>query len=328
MRFLCLLLGLFLVIEDASGFLKSFSAAFGRTSVLSSHTTLEMGTEAPHTPQTFHQPTIVDKARTITHICTSGTLCTTSILEGSEGSPFGSHVDYIHDDKGWPVLLLSDQSMHTQNIKNSPMVSLFAQLPKAQTSQTAAALSRVTVMGEVIEPDAEELNSLKFAFTLIHPYSEQIIESPKFSFFKIKPSNIYFSGGFGVQGGWVDIEEYGIARPDVLASEVPAMLSRINLEKQTELFLLCKHFLSLEGVDVVKLQAIDRLGVDLRITQGDLTDEYRLGFRHSVTSAEDAKSELTKLFQEAWERENGYAFTDKMPPVVKYAEDILRSRQK
>lgn len=57
---------------------------------------------------------------------------------------------------------------------------------------------------------------------------------------------------------------------------------------------------------------------------GEFTDEYRLGFRNSVNSAEDAKSELLKLFQEAWERENGYYFTDDLPPFTKYASDILR----
>jgi len=55
-----------------------------------------------------------------------------------------------------------------------------------------------------------------------------------------------------------------------------------------------------------------------------LTDEYRVGFRHEVNSAEDAKSEVVKLFQESWERENGYFFTETLPPVSKYASDILR----
>lgn len=58
---------------------------------------------------------------------------------------------------------------------------------------------------------------------------------------------------------------------------------------------------------------------------GQYTDEFRVGFRHPVNSAEDAKSELTKLFQEVWEREQGYFFTDDLPPVKKYAEDILRN---
>jgi len=131
---------------------------------------------------------------------------------------------------------------------------------------------------------------------------------------------------------WVDVDAYQIARPDVLASEVSSMLSKINTEKQGELLLLAKHFLKLAPgeVDSVKLQAIDRLGIDLRVKSGEYTDEYRIGFRHTVSSSEDAKSELVKLFQESWERDNGYwsyagVNSDDLPPVSKYAEDILRS---
>ena len=121
------------------------------------------------------RPSIVDKARTITHVCTSGTLCTMSVTEGAEGVPFGSYVDYVLDDKGWPVLLLSAQSIHTINVKSSSLVSLFAQLPRAQSKQAAAALSRVTVMGDVVDVDPEELSALQLAFTLAHPYAEQIV---------------------------------------------------------------------------------------------------------------------------------------------------------
>eukprot|EP01042_Synura_sphagnicola_P003855 gene3855-4821_t len=123
---------------------------------------------------------------------------------------------------------------------------------------------------------------------------------------------------------WVDVAEYESARPDVLAQEVPLMLARINAERQNELLLLCKHFLKLSDVRSVAVQAIDRLGVDIRLQSGERTDEYRVAFRNLVTSAEDAKSELMKLFQEVWERENGLFFTDSIPLVTKYAEDILR----
>lgn len=63
----------------------------------------------------------------------------------------------------------------------------------------------------------------------------------------------------------------------------------------------------------------------LLLSAGEFTDEYRVGFRHEVNSSEDAKSEMVKLFQEAWEREQGYFFTDELPPITKYAEDILRA---
>lgn len=241
----------------------------------------------------------------MTHVCASGTLCTTAVMEDIDGAPFGSYVDYILDEYGAPVLLLSDQSLHTMNIKKNPQVSLFCQLPRSQYGQSAAALSRVTVLGLVEPVPAQDLSAIKLAFTLVHQYAEQIVDSPKFTFFRIRPQKIYFSGGFGVMATWVDVDEYAKAKPDVLAQEVTSMLAKINLEKQGELILLCKHFLGIADIDLVRVQATDRLGVDLRVQVGEFTDEYRIGFRHSVNSAEDAKSEIVKLFQECWERENG-----------------------
>lgn len=47
----------------------------------------------------------------------------------------------------------------------------------------------------------------------------------------------------------------------------------------------------------------------------------------TANSAEDAKSEMMKLFQESWERDNGFFYTDTLPPVTKYAEDILRQKK-
>ena len=187
------------------------------------------GTNEKYTtvPGSF-RPSIVDKARTITHICTSGTLCTTSVMDDVEGSPFGSYVDYVLDNNGWPVMLLSAQSLHTININKNPLVSLFCQLPRAEKTQTTAALSRVTVMGTVVPLEPEQINPLKLAFTLSHPYAEQIVDSPKFTFYKIEPRKIYFSGGFGVMATWVDVPEYESARPDVLASEVSSMLSKVR----------------------------------------------------------------------------------------------------
>lgn len=44
-----------------------------------------------------------------------------------------------------------------------------------------------------------------------------------------------------------------------------------------------------------------------------------------VVSVEDAKSEIVKIFQEAWEKEHGFEWEDQGPPIQRYAEDILRS---
>lgn len=44
-----------------------------------------------------------------------------------------------------------------------------------------------------------------------------------------------------------------------------------------------------------------------------------------VLSIEDAKSEIVKIFQEAWEKDHGFEWEDQGPPVQRYAEDILRA---
>jgi hypothetical protein len=47
----------------------------------------------------------IERARTVTHVANSGSLCTYSLSDDPElqGAPFGSHVDYVLDSNGWPV---------------------------------------------------------------------------------------------------------------------------------------------------------------------------------------------------------------------------------
>jgi hypothetical protein len=57
----------------------------------------------------------VERARTVAQAMSTATFCTA--CKNQDGAPFGSHVDYILDAKGWPVLLLSDQALHTKNVE-------------------------------------------------------------------------------------------------------------------------------------------------------------------------------------------------------------------
>ncbi len=221
------------------------------------------------------RPSVTDNARTVMNVCNSATLCTTTYSNDEvNNAPFGSHVDYILDEVGWPVLLLSDQSLHTQNIHHNPMLSLFCQLPRPDNSETSAALSRVTYIGSAEKVKRDDLLALKLAFTLIHPHTEQLAESPSFSFYKIRPMKIYYSAGFGVMAAWVNISDYENAKPDAIAHDVPNVLSRVNLEKQNELGMLCKQFLGIsDTLERVRIEAVDRLGIDLRVQTGKLLEQ-------------------------------------------------------
>lgn len=290
---------------------------------------------------------IFEKTKTVTSVSTSGTLCTVSSHEGIEGSPFGSFVDYVLDDEGNPVLLMNEMSMHTINIQKNAMdgetgggslVTLFTQLASdTESNNKGQDVSRVslTCRVEKIPDTAEDMDSIRMRYSLSHTYADQVMDSPKFAFYRLLPEKIYFVGGFGVNSKWVDVEDYKGASPDILAKEANIIVKKLNREFKEDLELMAKELLEVEMLQNVRVTNVDRLGMDVRVTsqQGTrrnklMTDEFRIGFRIPVISVEDAKSEILKVFQEAWEKANGITWGDEeMPgstvPILKIAADSL-----
>jgi putative heme iron utilization protein len=285
---------------------------------------------------------VCEKARTVTSVCTSGTLCTTSKSEGIEGAPFGSYVDFVLDDVGNPVLLMNAMSMHTVNIRESAdyqqgrqMATLFAQLA-GQSSSGGQDVSRCSITGtiEKIPPGADDMAQIRLRYSITHAYADRVMDSPKFDFYRLRPAKIYYVGGFGVQSEWVPVEEYQNARPDVLARHAADIVQKLNHDSEDDLILVAKHLLDTPNLEEIKVTSVDRLGMDVRVTNRVskkklTTNEYRVGFRIPVISIEDAKSEILKVFQEAWEKGQGFEWDldDELPgssvPIIKVAEDSL-----
>lgn len=217
-------------------------------------------------------------------------------------------------------------------MKLDPRASLFAQMPsKSGEGQPSAAMARVTVMGEVVPvEDADELFTLRASYSVTHGFAALLVESEAFKFYKIKPGRIFYSGGFGVNAQWVDVPEYEAAEADSLALESLALVNKINRENKEDLALICSQFvpdlMAAEDLEV-KVTTIDRLGMDLRVSTngGATTAEYRVGFVVKVLNLEDAKSEIVKTFQEAWEKSEGDEWEDMGPPIFKTNKDILRN---
>lgn len=286
---------------------------------------------------------VEEKAKTVISVCTSGTLCTTSTSEGIAGSPFGSFVDYVLDDDGNPILLMNEMSMHTMNIVNDPegMVSLFTQLDGSNPNKKGNGqdVSRCSITGTVEKinaDEAEDMDTIRMRYSITHAYADQVMDSPKFAFYRIKPAKVYFVGGFGVLAKWVPVEEYKEAAADILSKEAADIVSRLNRDNSNDLSLTATHLLGC-GLDIerVRVTSVDRLGMDIRVTTMGRrkklnTDEFRIGFRIPVISVEDAKSEILKVFQEAWEKANGYSWGEDESgtpgsdiPIIKIAADSL-----
>lgn len=290
-----------------------------------------------------------EKARTVASVCTSGTLCTVSGHEGIQGAPFGSFVDYVLDDEGNPVLLMNEMSMHTINIEQnalcsnnngvegtSNLVTLFTQLA-SETAEQSQDVSRCsfTCRVEKISGDAEDMDAIRMRYSLTHVYADQVMDSPKFAFYRLIPEKIYFVGGFGVMAKWVDVEDYKEATPDILSKEANGIVKKLNREFKGDLECMAIHLLEAEKLESIRVTNVDRLGMDVRVTRQHetrrnklMTDEYRIGFRIPVISVEDAKSEILKVFQEAWEKGQGFDWGDaeepgSTVPIMKIAEDGL-----
>mmetsp|Transcript_11177 Transcript_11177/g.26863 ORF Transcript_11177/g.26863 Transcript_11177/m.26863 type:complete len:378 (+) Transcript_11177:231-1364(+) len=286
-----------------------------------------------------------EKARTVASVCTSGTLCTVSGHDGIEGAPFGSFVDYVLDDEGNPVLLMNDMSMHTINIEQnalnnegevSNLVTLFTQLT-SETAEQSQDVSRCsfTCKVEKIPRDAEDMDAIRMRYSLTHVYADQVMDSPKFAFYRLVPEKIYYVGGFGVMAKWVDVEDYKAATPDILSKEANLIVKKLNREFKDDLESMARQLLEVEKLEDIRATNVDRLGMDVRVTRQHetrrnklMTDEYRIGFRIPVISVEDAKSEILKVFQEAWEKGQGFDWGDTEEPgstipIVKIAADSL-----
>jgi len=228
------------------------------------------------------------------------------------------------------------------NIFNNPegLVTLFAQLgsnqSKGDTTQ-GQDIARCSIIGSIekIDPKvAVDIDTIRMRYSISHAYADQVMDSPKFAFYRINPVKVYFVGGFGVLAKWVPVEKYREAAPDILAKEAGSIVAKLNRDHSEDLLLTATHLLGCQDIEKIRVTNVDRLGLDIRVTTKGKrknklnTDEFRIGFRIPVISVEDAKSEILKLFQVGWEKGNGVNWDDDEEPgsdvpIEKIAADGL-----
>lgn len=237
---------------------------------------------------------------------------------------------------------MNEMSMHTINIQTSPIVTLFTtqlQLQQSGAPQEGQDVSRCSVTGVLVKMDRTDpdMDAIRMRYSITHAYADQVMDSPKFAFYRLLPQKIYFVGGFGVLAKWVEPADYQQAAPDILARDAAAIVARVNRDHVEDLRLTAVHLLGVATeIETIRVTSVDRLGLDVRVTsqmgsrRNKLqTDEFRIGFRIPVQSVEDAKSEVLKVFQEAWEKGNGFSWGEKETapgsnvPIIKIAADSL-----
>jgi hypothetical protein len=247
-------------------------------------------------------------------------------------TPLATAVRYMLDDHGWPVVMVDTVSVAGSNVMSSPgRTSLHCHDVITGHFDSSEALGRITFIGEALFMNSEETSSWRTQMLKRFPKFTHLSASSSVVF-KIRPDRLYFADDKGEEH-WVNVSDYQHADADVLGSDLPRLVNRYVIENQMELKQLAKH----SGgwiVDDVGISTIDRFGVTIcghpkttnaqgskhhggchsravDTTAGAMKEEnaaaassLRIPFGTAAASKEDVKSEMAKLFQDAWEKEH------------------------
>mmetsp|Transcript_13336 Transcript_13336/g.41131 ORF Transcript_13336/g.41131 Transcript_13336/m.41131 type:complete len:338 (+) Transcript_13336:91-1104(+) len=320
-----LLLGLVLLARSGKGLVKTTLARPALRHAVAV-VEAEPATAAPAASADVAELTPAERARTCASLGVphGASLATQSAAMGGIG--FASFADFVLDADGAPVLLLdATRAEHAKNLAADPRCSLL--LAARGSAAATAAAPRVTVGGSAspVPADAADRVVLETQFGVAHPYADALLAGGGFDLWRVSVDSVYFVGGFGVAAQWVDAEEYREAAPDAVAPDAVDLCRALNEPKHAaDLSTVAATLLGVDGDDgaSIAVAGVDRLGLELRVTTRDAADEYRVAFRVPARSVEDAKSEINKLFQEAWELEQGVEYAgayEDAPAVVKRA---------
>lgn len=276
---------------------------------------------------------IPQRARTCASLCRSGTLCSMMTDKDSDmpAMPLATDVRYVLDEHGFPVVMINKLSVAGSNIVSSPCTTaLHCHDVVTGHFDSSEAVGRVTFIGEAIFMTADE--AVTWRGQMVKRFPKLSYNAPLQScvVFKLRPDRLYFAEESGAEH-WVNVTEYQHAVADVLGSDLPKLVNRYVIENQMELKQLAKHRAGWI-VDDVDIRSIDRFGITLRArasssnsgnsnsnnqsgggcmaqsdaisTSAETVLSVRIPFGTVASSKEDVKSEIAKLFQEAWEKEH------------------------
>jgi len=225
------------------------------------------------------RPSHAEESRTLVELAKTCFLATASAE--LDGHPFGSMVDLACDEQGRPIFVISTLSGHTKDLAKDMRCSVTVQQPTFEGIQDG----RVTVVGNVTKVKEDEVAATKEIFMKKHPEAFWA-EFADFSVWRMDTIlKVRYVGGFG-RAGSVSAEAYSAALPDPVAAFTPMIAGHMNADHKDAIMAMLDHYGSLK-VDDAQIVYLDKLGMDIMVTQGEESWKQRLPF---VEPALDRKS--------------------------------------
>ena len=199
-----------------------------------------------------------------------------------DGAPFGSLVDYITDQDGCPIILISALAEHTKNIESDPRISLVVFTP----GDNVQANPRLTLTGKGKNIGIDQEGLIRSRYLRYFPQAEQYL-ALDFSFHRFEIEQIRFIGGFG-NVRWIDASEF-LVPENSLAEEETNLIKSINANTESLKTICQAQHGTLPGQ--LELAGIDCDGFDVRADEKLL----RFEFDQPVFSGPDATAKLESM---------------------------------
>ena len=208
----------------------------------------------------------------------------------ADGGPYASLVACAVGHDGTPVLLLSELSDHTRNLRADQRASLLLDNTAGLANRMAG--ERLTLMGHVAPVDDA---TLRRRYLARHPGAARYEGFADFAYWAMTVERCHLVGGFA-DAHWLDAAEVLPSLPDgyALAEAEPDILEHMNADHRDAVDVYANH-LARRGGQGWRLTGVDRDGIDLR--RGGET--ARVSFDAPVDDAATAKEALIALVTRA-----------------------------
>ncbi len=151
--------------------------------------------------------TLIDQARELLQAGGHSTLATHSAKH--PGYPFSSVTPFALGEDGSPIFLFSSMATHSRNLKTDHRATLLVAEIVANNQLGA---SRVSVIGNVLPVDLDQVSACREAYVAKNPEAVQWLDFGDFSFYRMEIVDIYLIAGFGAMG-WISPEDYRTVSP-------------------------------------------------------------------------------------------------------------------
>jgi len=237
--------------------------------------------------------TPAEYARNLAATYSLGTLSTLD----DAGYPFASAVQFVLDDRGAPVMFLSDLAEHTKNIRRDGRASVLVS-SAVMPGDDPMSLPRVTLVGSFALIDGDEATAARERFLAAHPTATSYIEFRDFGWWRLELTRVRFVGGYG-RMSWVDIDEYTHVAPDPLAAHANGIMAQMNIDHADANLAYARALAGFTDAKSARMVAIDRLGFDLLATTSDGLQPVRVNFDEPVDTPDAVRSAVVVLLERA-----------------------------